>query len=238
MSLTEIISDSIKYPFSDITKFLMVGVLVVLAGLSSVVTLFAPDNTALITISGIIGIIFALILSGYCVDVIKKGIEYSDEIPDIDLMRNLVNGIKTFIIGIVYFIIPIIIVVILAMITGVIGAGLDQVVAALGVTAIIAIIVFILFAIFELVALARFADTEELGAALDIGAVFEDVKKIGLLKIIAFVILAFIIIVIAMIISSILAVIPYIGLILSLLIMGAFIALFYYKALGLLYAEA
>ena len=153
-------------------------------------------------------------------------------------MRNLVNGIKTFIIGIVYFIIPIIIVVILAMITGVIGAGLDQVVAALGVTAIIAIIVFILFAIFELVALARFADTEELGAALDIGAVFEDVKKIGLLKIIAFVILAFIIIVIAMIISSILAVIPYIGLILSLLIMGAFIALFYYKALGLLYAEA
>lgn len=238
MSLGEIFSDAIKYPFSDLTKFLMVGILALLAGLSSIVTAFAIDNSAITALSTIIGLIFAIILAGYCVDVIKKGIENSDEIPAIDLMKNFVNGIKSLIIGIVYFIIPIIIVLILAVITGAIGAGLDELLAALGIIGIIAIIIFILFAIFEIIALARFADTGDLGAALSIGEVFEDVKKIGFAKIIGFIILALLIIIIAGIISSVLSLIPYIGILIATLLVGAFVALFYYKALGLLYAEA
>jgi hypothetical protein len=238
MSLTEIISDAIKYPFSDITKFAMVGVLAVLAGFSSVVATLAPDSTALGLLAVVISFIFALILSGYCVDVIKKGIEYSDEIPDIDLKKNLINGFYALIIGLVYFIIPILIVFILAMVTGVIGAGLDHILAALGFTAIIAIIIFIVFAIFEMIALARFADTGDLGAALSIGEVLEDVKKIGFVKILGFIILTLVIIAVAYIICSIFSFIPFIGIIIAMFVSGAFIALFSYKALGLLYAEA
>lgn len=239
MSLTEIISNAISYPFSDIGKFIMVGILVLLAGLSSFIAPFGIQNNSILTlIIVLIALIFAIVLSGYNVDVIKNGIDNSNEIPSIDFMKNFVNGLKTLVIGIVYFIIPIIIMLVLGMITGAIGAGLDHLAAAMGVTSIIAVIIFILFAIFEIVALARFADTGELGAALSIGEVVEDAKRVGILKIIGFLIVSFIIALVATFLSSLLAIIPFIGLIIAVIVLGAFVTLFIYRGFGLLYADA
>lgn len=239
MSLTEIISNAISYPFSDIGKFIMVGILVLLAGLSSFIAPFGIQNNSILAlIIVLIALIFAIVLSGYSVDVIKNGIDNSNEIPSIDFMKNFVNGLKTLVIGIVYFIIPIIIMLVLGMITGAIGAGLDHLAAAMGVTSIIAVIIFILFAIFEIVALARFADTGELGAALSIGEVVEDAKRVGILKIIGFLIVSFIIALVATFLSSLLAIIPFIGLIIAVIVLGAFVTLFIYRGFGLLYADA
>ena len=238
MSLGEIFSDAIKYPFSDLTNFLIVGVLALLASLSSVVTSFGVENSIVLALASIIAFIFALILSGYSVDVVKKGIESSNDFPIIDLKDQLIKGIKAIIIGIVYMIIPIIIAIVLMTVFGVIGAGIDHAVASLGFASIIVFIIFILFAIFEMIALARFANTGEMGEALNIGAVFEDVKRIGILKIIAFVFVLIIIAIIASLIMSLFAYIPYIGTIIVTLLVGAFMALFSYKALGLLYADA
>ena len=239
MSLGEIISNAISYPFSDIGKFLIVGILVLLAGFYSFIGSFGIQNSSILAlIIVLISLIFSIVLSGYSVDVIKTGIDNSDEIPAIDIMRNLINGLKTLVIGIVYFIIPIIIMLVLGVITGAIGAGLDHLAAAMGVTAIIAAIIFILFAIFEVVALARFADTDELGAALNIGEVIEDVKRIGILKIIGFIVIAFIIVLIASFITSFFAIIPFLGVIIAMIVFGAFLTLFVYRGLGLLYADA
>ena len=238
MSLGEIISDAIKYPFSDITNFLIVGVLAVLASLSSVISSFGVESGIIAGLAIIIGFIFTLILSGYSIDVIKKGIENSNDFPDIDLKENLINGIKALIIGIVYMIIPCIIAFALMVVFGVVGAGIDHVVGSLGIASIIILIVFILFGIFEMVALAKFADTKDLGAALNIGGVLEDAKKIGILKIIVFLIIVMIIALVATIIISLFAAIPYIGVIIATLIFGAFTVLFANKALGLLYADA
>ena len=237
MSLGEIFSDAIKYPFSDITKFLIVGVIAVLSALSSILITFGVDNAALTLLATLVGLIFALILSGYGVSVIKKGIEHSDEIPDIDLMTNLVTGVKALIIGIVYFLIPIIITIILMLITGTIGATLDHAAAGLGIGAVIAVILFIAFAIFETVAMARFAKTDDLGAALSIGEVIEEVKQIGILEILAFVIIALIVMIVAYVIAGLFAIIPFVGIIIGTLLAGAFVALFYNKALGLLYSQ-
>ena len=238
MSLGEIFSDAVKYPFSDLTNFLIVGVLALLASLSSVVASFGVENTAVLGIASIIGLIFALILSGYSVDVVKKGIESSNDFPIIDLKDQLIKGVKAIIIGIVYMIIPIIIAIVLMTVFGVIGAGIDHAVASLGFASIIVFIIFILFAIFEMIALARFANTGEMIEALNIGAVFEDVKRIGILKIIAFVFVLIIIAIIASLIMSLFAYIPYIGVIIVTLLVGAFMTLFSNKALGLLYADA
>ena len=238
MSLTEIFSDAIKYPFSDITNFLIVGVLAVLASLSSVLTSLGIESSFILIIAGIIAFIFTLILSGYSVEIVKKGIESSNDFPIIDLKENLINGIKALIIGIVYMIIPCIIALVLMAIFGVVGAGLDHVVASLGLASIIVFIIFVLFGIFEVIAMARFADTKDLGDALNIGAVFEDVQKIGILKIIAFVIVVILVAFIATLIVSFFAFIPVIGVLIATLLIGAFVALFANRALGLLYAEA
>ena len=238
MGLGDIISDSVQYPFSDIQKFLIVGVISLFSGLSSLFGNWGVDSFILITLAGIIGLIFTLMLSGYSISVTKYAINHSSQLPDLDFQNNLIDGIKALIISIVYFIIPIIITLIFAIITGAIGAGLNQLVAGLGVFSVIAVIVFIFFAIFEIVALARFADTGELGEALNIGEVIEDVKKIGIGKIILFAIVSVIIIIIASLIVSLLGIIPFIGILIAQLIIGAFITLFYSRAIGLLYAEA
>ena len=238
MGLSDIITDAIKYPFLDIKKFLIVGVISLLAGISNIFIAFGVNNFALNAIATVIGLIFALILSGYALNVIKNGIYYSDEIPDFDWVNDFINGIKVLVIGLVYFIIPLIILILFAGIGGVIGSGLNHLAEAMGVSLIIAIIIAIIFAIFEIIAIARFANTGEFGAAFSFGEIFEEVKQIGIARIIGFLIFAIIIVIIAYVIISILALIPYVGIIIAQILIGGFVSLFYNRAIGLLYAEA
>lgn len=238
MSLGEILSDAIRYPFSDITKFLIVGILALLAGITSVLYPTGSDGSVIFILLAIISLVFAFIISGYGVAVIRNTIKNSDEIPGIDPVANIIDGIKVAIIGIVYYIIPLILVVIISFALGLIGAGLNQVSAVVIIASIIGIILFVLFSIFEIVAVARFADKGELGAALSIGEVIEDAKRVGILNIILFTIVAVILILILSLIAGVLALIPIIGIIVGVIILGGFIILFYNRGIGLLYASA
>lgn len=238
MSLGEILSDAIRYPFSDITKFLIVGILALLAGITSVLYPTGSDGSVIFILLAIISLVFAFIISGYGVAVIRNTIKNSDEIPGIDPVANIIDGIKVAIIGIVYYIIPLILVVIISFALGLIGAGLNQVSAMVIIASIIGIILFVLFSIFEIVAVARFADKGELGAALSIGEVIEDAKRVGILNIILFTIVAVILILILLLIAGVLALIPIIGIIVGVIILGGFMILFYNRGIGLLYASA
>lgn len=238
MSLGEILSDAIRYPFSDITKFLIVGILALLAGITSVLYPTGSDGSVIFILLAIISLVFAFIISGYGVAVIRNTIKNSDEIPGIDPVANIIDGIKVAIIGIVYYIIPLILVVIISFALGLIGAGLNQVSAVVIIASIIGIILFVLFSIFEIVAVARFADKGELGAALSIGEVIEDAKRVGILNIILFTIVAVILILILLLIAGVLALIPIIGIIVGVIILGGFMILFYNRGIGLLYASA
>lgn len=238
MNVVEIISDSIRYPFSDITKFLIVAVIALLAGLSSLSEPLGINNFFLVMIFAIISIIFSLILSGYGLDIIRNGIVGSDEIPAVDFMKNLIDGIKVLIISLVYFLIPIIISLIVFMFFGVIGTGLNHIGAATIVAVVIAVIAFIAFAIFEIIAIARFAKTGEFGDAFALGEVIEDVRRIGIGNIILFLIIFFVIAIIVLIVSVFIALIPFIGIAIAQLLVGGFIELFYNRGIGLLYSQA
>lgn len=238
MSFTEVISDAIKYPFSDIKKFIIVGVLALLAAFAEVGYAFVGDNTIMFLILLIIGLIFAIILSGYSVGVIRNAIQNSNEIPGVDLVANFIDGIKVLIISIVYYIIPVIIAVILGAFAGLVGVGFNVLDAGMAFTRLIALIIFILFSIFAIVAIARFADTGNLGAALSIGEVIEDAKRVGILNIILFLIVVVIIALILSIIVGIISIIPFIGGIIGAIILGGFMVLFYNRGIGLLYGSA
>ena len=173
---------------------------------------------------------------GYSINVIKRGIDNSNEIPDFDFVNNFVDGLKLILIGFVYFIIPLIITLVLLFVFGAIGSGLNQVVGSLGIWALIAVI-FIIFGIFAIVAQARFAISHSISDALSIGEVFEDVKRIGILKIILFLIVVSILISVLALILAIITVIPVIGVMIIDLLLGGFIFLFLNYGIGLLYAE-
>lgn len=237
MGLGDILSKSISYPFSDLTKFLIVGLIFVISDMDGIFYgLFGP-NSFMAIIGIIIAIVFSVILSGYSIDVIKRGIDNSNEIPDFDFANNFVDGIKVLIIGLVYFIIPIIITLVLLFMFGAIGAGLDKMAGSLGIWAVFAVIIFIIFGIFAIIAEARFAISRSIGDALSIGEVFADVKRIGILNIILFLIVVSILLIVLGLILSVVTIIPVIGIVIVDLILGGFALLFVNYGVGLIYSE-
>lgn len=108
---------------------------------------------------------------------------------------------------------------------------------AIAITTIIAIVLFVLFAIFEYIAICRLAKYESLGEAFRVGEIYSDIREIGLLKIIAYLIIAIIISSIAGMIFAFVSAIPYVGIIIAALVGYSFILLFNNRALGLLYSE-
>ena len=175
MGLGDIISKSMSYPFSDLTKFLMVGIGVIIYDLDAIFREVLGQGSFIVLIALIIAILFSFVMAGYSVNVNKKGIDNSNEIPGFDFKNNFIDGLKLFVIYLVYYIIPLIITIALLLIFGAIGNGLNQIVGSLGIWAFLAVIIFILFGIFVIVAQARFAISGSMSDALSIGEVFADV---------------------------------------------------------------
>jgi hypothetical protein len=211
MDVGEIISNSIRYPSSNWKKYIILGVLLV------------------------IPIVF-FIAFGYILRIIKSSIAGYDELPEFDDLADLfIDGLKVFIVTIVYNIIPII--VIIVGIFGSIAAvgGFTNVTAyplafagLLGLTVIIGLILAVIFTIFEIIAIANMAYYDELGAAFKFSEILERISKIGWGKYIIWFIVMLIIGIIIAIIGGIITSIPTIGYIIA----TVFIFSYYYMFIG------
>ena len=112
MEIGEIIKDAIVYPFNNIKAliiYMIIGIVCGLLGGASLmgVLLAAQGNNALAAGGfGFIGILIliigGLLISGYGLDIVKFGIERRDDAPGIDIVRQVLNAIKVFIVGFVY----------------------------------------------------------------------------------------------------------------------------------------
>ncbi len=188
MEIGEIISDAAMYPINNVKALVIYVVLGIVAFLALIITgvglIGAGEATGLLSgglgILGIVGIIIAIaifaLIVGYMLDVVKIAINREDSAPEIDPVRQIINGIKLFILAIIYMIIPIIIMVILSAINETLGL-------------ILGFILLIVFDILLVIAQCRFAKTESLGEALNIGEVINDLKEIGIVKVLAIIII-------------------------------------------------
>ena len=214
----------------------------------------------------IVAILVAIILSGYEIDIIKTGIDFEEEAPKIDWKADLIRGIKAVVVAIVYFIIPAIITLIVAFITNVPGnltsavqyinqaaaanngtvAGsalqtvpqnvMSGVVGSLSITLLIGFVLFLIFTFVQVMANSRLANTDSLGEALNIPEAFKDIKRIGIGKVLATIILTVIIIaVISGILSAVYQQIPQLS-ILN-VIVTPYLMFFANRATGLLYSD-
>ena len=205
MNLSEIIKDAVTYPTKNISALLvylilgfLTGLVLVLTGMGGFVT--GSFNFGAGVIVGIIGIIvvicLCLLMSGFSLDVIKLGINRSDDAPKIDFANQISNGFKYFIISVVYLIIPIIIAVILGRIIS----------PWLGI--LIGFVLTIIFAFALVMAECRLAETGDLGYALNISGAISDIGEIGVGTVILTVIVSLIVgAVVVFIISFIVALI-------------------------------
>jgi hypothetical protein len=236
MDIGEIISDAIVYPFNNIKAliiYMIIGIVCgILGGASLMGVLLAAQGNNVLAAGGLgfigtlIIIIGGLLISGYGLDIVKFGIERRDDAPGIDIVRQVLNAIKVFIVGFVYYIIPAIIGWLLSVL---LGKGI--------LTTIIIFIISIVFAFAQFMAICRLAKYDSLGEALAIGEAIGDVSKVGMLKVLATIIAVFII---ALIIAIVIGVImQYNNLIGGVLfgVFGVYLAFFYNRAVGLLYSQ-
>lgn len=204
MELGEIIKDAVTYPTSNLKALLvylllglLVGIIEVLTGITGIATLDINFGAGIVL--GIIGIVLIicilLLMLGFSTDVIKLGINRSSDAPEIDLARQISNGIKYIVVSIVYMVIPILIIVVLGYMFQ------YQIVIVLGV------IVAVIFAFALTMAICRLAKTEDLLDAVNVEQSIADLRAIGVGKVVITMIVATIVgMIIVMALSFVLAI--------------------------------
>ena len=187
MDLGEILSDALVYPLQNIKALLIYMILGIVLGiaiagtLAGFVTGVLTKNMFALIGSGIIGIVIALfigfLITGYELDIIRYGIERRNGAPDLDFRAQFINGVRYLVVNVVYLIIPIFVGAVLALIF------------QHWIVLIVVIIISIIFYLALLMAQCRLAKTEDLAYALAINEAIADIKKVGIIKVLAFVII-------------------------------------------------
>ncbi|MDR2873468.1 MAG: DUF4013 domain-containing protein [Methanobrevibacter sp.] len=103
MSFSEIFSDGLKYPLKDLKSFFILGILFFIP---EIISFFENSQFSFLLIMlGIIFIVVHIFASGYAFSITKNTIEKNEDVPIFQIVTNLVNGIKVFVAGVIYFII-------------------------------------------------------------------------------------------------------------------------------------
>ena len=238
MSVGDIISDALGYPFRNVKAlviYMILGIIAAIIGGTTVLTFatsMATKGFSSFALGGVgvVGIIVFILLlfliEGYGLDIVKFGIERRADGPGIDFGRQVSNAVKLLIVSIVYYVVP-------AVIIFILGLFLRD-----WIMTIISLILVILFALANFMAKCRLAKSDSLGEALAIGEAIGDISRVGLGKLLATVIL---VVIIAVIIVVLIGIIGSISDIVGDILFGIFLVylvFFYNRANGLLYSDA
>lgn len=266
--LIDLFKEALVYPTKDYKALVIFGVIFLIANLSSVFAAWGIEiNGGILALLALISFILYFVTEGYILSVVRESIALNDEIPALDIVANLIDGLKLLVVQIVYYIIPTIIVLFVGWISGTYSAVMNIVeymgqdvtnttvnataivntvpqeywtalFAGLFITAIVAMILYIIFGLLLEIAMCRLAKYDEIGEALNIKEVIGDIKEIGIGRYIVWYILLLVICIVLGLILGFITAIPYIGVLIAFLVGAPFIALFGSRALGALYSDA
>lgn len=221
MDIGEIISDSINYPSSNWGKVLFLGVIMIASIL----------------------IVPVFLLIGYLFRIIKATLAGLDELPEFDEIGEMfVDGLKVFVVGIVYSIPVIIISIIIGALLGSTNSASlslnPYMIWAVVLGYAVYIIVAAIIGLIEVIAIANMAYYDgDLGAAFRFGEVLDHIARIGWGKYIVTYIVIAIVAFIGFLIGM-LTVFILIGIILLPLVIAPYIYMFGARAIALLFIDA
>ena len=184
-------------------------------------------------------ILLALPLMGYAMKVLR-GEKPAPEVADWGTL--FIDGIKAWIVSLIYAI-PIIIVGFIvagASAAAFISGNYSAMMAAFGAMALGGLVIFVLgiiIVVFEVIGIVRFARTGSIGEAFNMSAILATINKIGWVPYIIALIVLMIVAIIIAIIAGILMMIPYLGLIIYICLIAP-ILLLYTRYICLLYDSA
>lgn len=254
MEVTNIISNSFKYPFKDLKNLGFVCLLFVLLLIFPAGILIKNSITMLI--GAVCLLLFILITPGYKILVIKSGINQKCNIPPIKVGKSIINTLKLLVLHICYITIPSVIAfTIMLFSTGLLDYPMTILKStfnynfiltfelilgflnAIWIIILVTLLVSFIFSLLSYIAKARLANSNSLIEALKIHKVIMDIKEIGFFKFIGWYIVISILLAIVSMVASFVLFVPYIGFILYICIVLPVIYLIYNHSLGLLYSD-
>ncbi len=221
MEIGEIISESVKYPSSNWKKVIILGILTLLSIL----------------------IIPAFLVMGYILRTIKASIAGLDGLPEFDEWGEMFfDGLKVFVVEVVYFIIPLIVILAGVGASVISTQGLATLSTAtmslIGVTVLIGLILAAIFGLIATIAIANMAYYDsDLGAAFKFSEILEKISALGWGKYLVWYIVMIVILIIVGIITNIVNNIPFIGILISALLIYPYSNLLVARSIGLLFTS-
>ncbi|NYB51896.1 MAG: DUF4013 domain-containing protein [Methanobacteriaceae archaeon] len=225
MEIGEIVSDSIKYPSSDWTKIIIFAVIL------------------LIPIVNFIGL-------GYVLRIIKATVAGIDDLPDFDEVGDMfIDGLKVFVVGIVYAIPIWIIATIIGLILGAIfpatttyytGTDATALIGGMIASYAVVFIVALIIGLIEIMAIVNMAYYDsELGAAFRFSDILNYISTIGWGKyIIVYIIIALIGAVIGIVAMFVGLLLLFVGVFITMPLAMSYLYMFGTRAIALLFTDA
>lgn len=215
MDFGKIISNSVKYPFRNIKKLPILFILFIL--IATVPIAWLSDNKYLLVFGLFALFLFILIVPGYLFSMVQIGLNESSMFPSLNFGDTIRNSIRLWVLRVAYMIVPACVLFIVLSSLSISGAGLKfdlsilSFLMTLGLLIFMAIIVYLLFEILLFFAKARLAYLNSLTEALKIHEVVRDIRNIGVINIIKWVIFMLVLMVVFTFISAWVIEIPYVG---------------------------
>ena len=219
---------------------LLIGLLQIMGFISpssNISDIFYMTTGVILVLLFIAIIIVALVDSGIALNIIKNTINQNNILPELDIGNDLVMGLKSFIVILVYLMIPMIIyMIILFLFTAILGSYDYRVAGlfALIISLIFYVVAFII-AIFMPVILGTLAKTDSIEQALHVNDIINTAKQIGLVELFILIILIAIVGAVISLVGTFITFIPVVGSIITIGFLYTFILLFNSRCYGLIY---
>lgn len=241
MKVSAVVSNSLRYPFRNIKKLPLLCILFVLMAITPIGMIL--DNRYVMILGGIAFFVFVLIVPGYLLSIVRFGSNESALFPSLSLGKNIYDSIRVFVLTIAYMLVPTIVLFVGLYTLGISSidslAKLDIIsfFATLGLMFLVILITYLLFGVLLFFAKARLAYLNSLSEALKINRVITDIRNIGIVKIIKWLILMVILMIVFSWVSSFVMAIPYVGFLIYICIVIPILESIGNYSLGLLYSN-
>ena len=241
MNIGKIISNSIKYPFRNIKKLPILFCLFILVALIPIAAI--SENKYVLALGIIAFFAFILIVPGYLLSIVSFGLNESSMFPSLNFTKNVYNTIRLLILRIVYMLVPTVVFFIVLSTVGSFSADMlfnlriISFLLSLGLILFIILITYLIFEFLLFFAKARLAYLDSLSEALKINKVVEDIRNIGVVNIIKWLIVMAILVIVVSVISSWVTMIPYVGFLIYIGILIPILESIGNYSLGLLYSN-
>lgn len=241
MDLSKLVSNSFKYPFRNLKKLPIICLLFILIAIIPIGMI--ADNNYIKAIGVIAFFLFILLVPGYFVSVVKLGSNQSSMLPSFNLVNNIYDSVRVLFLRIVYMIVPVLVFFLALTAFGptsrdlLFNLRIYEFIATVGIVLLIILITYIIFECLLFFAKARLAYFNSLPEALKINKVIEDIRSIGIVNIIKWLIVMAVLLNVVTFATSFVLSIPYVGFLVYICIVIPIIESIANYSLGLLYSN-